>query len=164
LSAGVSRKEESEIGQMGRKKAAHYPALDSIKSDALRQIPVGRLLQDAVRAATHTAPGPEGVPDLMVREKEISQAYKTVIRGALLPRESAPGGRLADSHYEQVAKIYREAVAAGERPTKAVRDALHVASSTAGRYVMEARNRHFLGEAPSSGKSGELDESTKETS
>lgn len=157
VSAGVSRKQSTEVGQLGKKKAVSYPAPDSIKSDALRTIPVGRLLQDSLLAATHTSPGPEGVPELMVREKEIAKAYSTVVRGALLPRKIGPGGRLDDAHYEQVAKVYRQAVIAGDRPTEAVKHAFSVATPTAARYVMEARRRHFLGPAPGGGKSGEVD-------
>jgi hypothetical protein len=161
LSLGVSRKQSIEVGQLGRRKAASYPALSSIKSDALRQVPVGRLLQDAIRAATHTAPGPEGIPDLMVREKDISRAYQTVVRGAVLPRATA-GSRLDDAHFEDVARIYRLAVEKRERPTKAVRDAFHVGPSAAGRYVQEARRRGKLRDAPAKGLAGEIEEEQNE--
>ncbi|MGA8723416.1 MAG: hypothetical protein WB565_00105 [Acidimicrobiales bacterium] len=149
LSLTLSRKQSVEIGPLADDDhPATYPASDSIKSEALREIPVGRLLRDAVLAATHTAPEPGAVPDVMVREKDIAESWRSVVRGELLPRSTSPD-------YEAVARVYREALTAGERPTRAVADALNVARSTAGRYVMEARARKLLDPAPGPGRSGE---------
>lgn len=151
FSLTLSRKRGVAVGALGEdEEAAIYPAADSIRSEALRLIPVGRLLRDAVLAATHTEPEPGGVPDLMVREKDIGESWRSVVRGELLPRSTSPP-------YEEVADVYRQALAAGERPTRAVADTLGVARSTAGRYVMEARARGFLDPAPGPGRSGEVE-------
>lgn len=83
----------------------------------------------------------------MVREKDISRAYQTVVRGAVLPRVT-PGSRLGDAHFEEVARVYRLALEKRERPTKAVKDTFHVGPSAAGRYVQEARRRGMLRDAP----------------
>lgn len=63
--------------------------------------------------------------------------------------------RLTDDQLRRVAETYRRAVANGGWPKQVVAAEMHVSDSTAGRYVMEARRRGFLGKAPGRGKSGE---------
>jgi hypothetical protein len=65
------------------------------------------------------------------------------------------GKRLSDAHFKKVADIYREAAMAGQAPTQAIAEAFPTSRSNAGRWVMEARRRGFLGEAPAPGKAGE---------
>jgi hypothetical protein len=79
------------------------------------------------------------------------EAYKNE---AHLPQR---GKRLSDAHFKRVADIYRDASATGQAPTQAIADAFPTSRSNAGRWVMEARQRGFLGEAPAPGKAGEKD-------
>lgn len=77
------------------------------------------------------------------------------------PERSAmsPGPRrrvLDDDHYREVADVYRQALADDDpQPVNRVKEELHSARSTAGRWVGEARKRGFLGAAPAKGKRGE---------
>ena len=62
----------------------------------------------------------------------------------------SPGGpkRVSDELLREAADVYREALATGQsNPTEVVRKRLHLARSTAGRYVGKARERGFLGPA-----------------
>jgi hypothetical protein len=54
-----------------------------------------------------------------------------------------------------VAEVYKAAVLADQPPTQAVAYAFHRPYSTAGRWVMKAREHGFLGEAPARGQPGE---------
>lgn len=67
------------------------------------------------------------------------------------------GKRLPDAHLKRVADVYREALAKREPPTATVAKTMHTARSNAGRWVMEARRRGFLGPAAGAGLPGELD-------
>jgi hypothetical protein len=63
---------------------------------------------------------------------------------------SGPGrGRpIGDEHLQRVAEIYRAAVSTGHRaPVDEVRRQLNTSRSTAGRWVQQAREHHFLGPA-----------------
>lgn len=65
------------------------------------------------------------------------------------------GKRLEGAFLEQVASVYREAVALGRRdPTIAVAERFPAARSTAGRWIVECRKRGLLGPA-SPGRRGE---------
>jgi hypothetical protein len=57
--------------------------------------------------------------------------------------------RVTDDTLQEVARVYREAVATGEAPTAAVQRHMKRSRSTAGRLVMQARQRGFLGQAKS---------------
>jgi len=70
------------------------------------------------------------------------------------------GKAVSDDELRRVAAIYRTAVARRQPPTKTVATEMHVARSTAGRWVVEARKRGFLGPAPPPGLAGELEPST----
>ena len=63
--------------------------------------------------------------------------------------------RITDELLERVAAVYRRAIDDGTPPKQAVALAESVSKATAGRYVMKARERGFLG-ATSPGKKGEV--------
>ena len=63
--------------------------------------------------------------------------------------------RITDELLERVAAVYRRAIDDGKPPKQAVALAESVSKATAGRYVMKARERGFLG-ATSPGKKGEV--------
>jgi len=65
-------------------------------------------------------------------------------------RTTRRGSRMPDSHLQEVARVYREALAAKKPPVQAVQRHFRVGGrpvsrSTAGRWVFEARRRGFLG-------------------
>jgi hypothetical protein len=149
LSLGVSRRQGISVGD--EEEIREYPALPSIKAEALREIPVGRLFALAKLAATHSAPGPDGAPDFLAREDEIAQTYRSAARSPMVPRNSSNNTPLDDDHYRQVASVYLAAEAAGDYPTLAVKEEWGVSTPTAARYVRGARDRRFLGEVERSG-------------
>jgi hypothetical protein len=70
--------------------------------------------------------------------------FQAAIQGPQrVPRRGIP---LSEDHFTHVARIYRAATPSGA-PTAAVAKQMHVARSTAGRWVMQARKRGFLGAA-----------------
>ncbi len=60
----------------------------------------------------------------------------------------APGRpeKYGDAHYRQVAKVYEEAASAGKAPTPPVTRNWQCSTSTAERWIREARTRGFLAE------------------
>jgi hypothetical protein len=67
--------------------------------------------------------------------------YKAAKRA---PRER---GRVTDETLQEVARVYREALIARRPPTREVEAVMHRSRSTAGRWVMRARQKGFLGSA-----------------
>jgi hypothetical protein len=63
--------------------------------------------------------------------------------------------RITDELLERVAGVYRQAIADRRPPKKAVEAMWHVSEATAGRYIMHARKRGYLGKTRR-GKKGEL--------
>lgn len=55
------------------------------------------------------------------------------------------GKRLPEQHFEQVAQVYRRALALGKPPLRAVEQAFHVSRPGASKYVRQARERGLLG-------------------
>jgi len=88
------------------------------------------------QAASHL-----GTPAETIRT--ISSKKARAISSALPPQPRGRPRRPADATrglYEEAARIYNEAFAAGRRPlTKVIGDEMHVAKSTAGKYVAGAR-------------------------
>jgi hypothetical protein len=75
---------------------------------------------------------------------ERAEFYEQFAIGARQPRQGSP---LTDDNLRQVAELYRVAVEHGAPPTQTVADQMHVARSTAARWVGAARKRGFLGPA-----------------
>lgn len=151
LSLTVSQKQSIDVGELGGKPARSYPAEESIRPGALRLIPEGRLLAQALLAATHTECGLEGVPDFEIREADIERAYKAGRSRA----QHGRGATVDDARLQRVAELYRTATS--DR-TQAIMRAFQVSQPTAGRYILQARQRGFLRAAPGKGKAGEVDE------
>ena len=76
---------------------------------------------------------------------------------ALADQSSATArrNRLTEDLLSEVAAVYRQAIAERRPPKKAVQAAWHVSEATAGRYIMRARQRGYLGRTVA-GKKGEL--------
>ena len=125
-----------------------------VSGDVLRRLPVGRLLAEAVAAAAFSVEdrgwtiereGAERVGQAIdLAPTERAALYERYVRGARRPRRGSP---LTDSNLRQVADLYRAALDRGDPPTQTVADAMHVARSTAARWVAAARERELLGPA-----------------
>jgi|GEM_PF-5751099 len=108
---------------------------EPITAEALRRVPVARVIQKAVRAAVHDTDGPAGEIAYFADPADLA-----VTDGPRTKR----GKQLDDTHYRQVADVYRKALAAGTAPTKSVAAWGSVSHSSAARWVMEARRRGHL--------------------
>jgi len=128
----------------------HQGEIAEITSERLRRIPVGRLVQEAIMAAVHRSPSKRGRRKEPPSLVEFSDEYRRI--GNRAARKQ--GQAYTDDHYRRVAEIYRTALHSKDHPTKAVAVGFTVTPSTAGRYVMEARRRGFLGPTEP-GKAGE---------
>jgi hypothetical protein len=86
----------------------------------------------ALRAG-HTNPTPADLPaHFKDKRRRIMQPLKL---------ERPAGRRLDDAFYERVGFVYREAVARGLKPRRAIAEAAGVTSDVAGRWIYEARKR-----------------------
>jgi hypothetical protein len=63
--------------------------------------------------------------------------------------------RITDDLLNEVARVYRQAIVDRRPPKKAIQQAWHVSEATAGRYIMRARERGYLGRTVR-GKKGEI--------
>lgn len=113
----------------------------AVTSEAIRSVPVARLVREAAPALLsieRTDHGSAaGVPNAAAD------------RIALL-RAAGP----VDETLRLVAHAYRVGLATGATPTKAVEETFDVSRATAGRWIAQARARGFLGPAEV-GKAGE---------
>lgn len=120
-----------------------------ITSKGLRQVPVANLIRTSILAALARRPvGDDG----SVLHAQLDDW------AALYARPDVPerrrGKRLGDEHFQAVSAVYRNALSAGLPPVQEVARRFHVSGSTAGRWVVEARRRGFLGPAQP-GRAGE---------
>jgi hypothetical protein len=107
-----------------------------ITPSLLRDVPVGRVLREALAAWEVYETNPITGRTLKPVSLKDADAMATP------PPRRRPGRGVSDDELRRVAKIYRQAVAEGERaPVRAVQRSMHLARSTAGRLVMEARRR-----------------------
>jgi hypothetical protein len=131
------------------------PGNSPLTATDLRRLNLKRM----IRAAGERAGGPAQLQDgrLVIRPAVLlngdeRDAYWSVLQANHIKPHR--GKRLEPLTLETVARIYREAMATGSPPTKAVEEALHLSRSTAGRWIKEARRRGFLGPAPAKGVAG----------
>jgi hypothetical protein len=129
---------------------------EALTTEALRGIPLARLAKEAVaeaaRSYTPLEPGGEPIFRLTSTPRDAHAAfYESYVNSAREPRRGSP---ITDENLSEVARVYREATKRGDPPTQAVALAMHVARSTAARWVAAARVRGFLGPAMR-GKGGE---------
>jgi hypothetical protein len=137
-----------------RRYAVEAPDDRAITGEVLtRSLPsLGRLLKAALEAAAQTVEydRTRGVV------ASISIGGEQTVSAQMPGRaQGARRRRLTDDQLRRVAETYRRAVANDGFPKQAVAVEMHVSESTAGRYVMEARRRGFLGKAPGKGRAGE---------
>lgn len=111
-----------------------------VTSEALRTVAVAAFVRHSIQASSDPAWKPSstrvafGLMDVAHRDRM---------------REAGP----TTETLEWVARVYSCALAAGDKPAKAVQDAFEVPRYTAGRWVASARKRGFLGPAEP-GKAG----------
>jgi hypothetical protein len=158
----------------------------SVTASMMRELPLARLARYAMLGVAHRVnegpvvpsdfrDGPGGSYRIGPGETELGDLYGVYIidtpawedlwsehmqaLAAQAERASTATrrNRITDEHLERVAHVYRRAIAERRPPKKAVREAWHVSEATAGRYIMRARERGYLGNTRR-GKKGELDE------
>jgi hypothetical protein len=116
---------------------------DPVTSEALRNIPVARLVHAAVGAVRH------------VREEypggglSLGPAWPSKEEGAYVAKHG-----LDDDSLRIVARVYRVAYLIGDPPTKQVERLFSLPRSTAGRWIAAARQRGYLGESAGPGRAG----------
>jgi hypothetical protein len=115
----------------------------AVTSDALRDVPVARLVSHA-GAALHHVRGHLDSGGLRV-----GPAWPDDEEGAYVAEHG-----LTDETLRIVARIYRVAYLVANPPTKSVESTLNVPRSTAGRWIAAARERGFLGPAQGPGRAG----------
>jgi hypothetical protein len=139
------------------------PEGSPVSGAALREIPVDRILTDAMEeAAFEAVVGEDGAPKV-VRVKDRPGAgaglFSAYREATGKPRKQ----RVTTSRLREVAEVYRVASTTKRgRPKQAVAEAFHVSSSTASRWIRTARERGLLGEAIP-GRAGEREPNRKET-
>lgn len=130
----------------------------SVTSDALREVPVGWLVQQLAmqRAMAKDVPPDTWLtnaePDakIMLPMGAATEGLQGTARQALGRRRR----RVTRQMLEQVAATYRAAIDTGA-PTQTVAEVFQVSHSTAARYVAKARDEGLLGETMP-GKAGEI--------
>jgi transposase-like protein len=117
--------------------------------DALRRIPLARIetaanankLLQVRLAAANSQPPPPDVPGYFRQHHSKRRRANGEERFTL---ERPKGRHLDDSFYQQVARAYREAVAAGRNPRQTLARDTGAAPDTVARWVGEARRRGHL--------------------
>lgn len=126
--------------RMPQAKVRTSVGVNDLSSADLRRVPVDRLFRRAVLVALHSTPSTGGRQAEAPPFDEWEEAF---MEGLELPQERRR--KLDDAHYREVAEVYRSAWTGGRHPKSAVALRFQVSDSTAGRYVVEARKRGFLG-------------------
>jgi hypothetical protein len=122
----------------------------TVTKQTLSKLPVDALVRYAIAALAmplKTAPDGTLIQDFAqaaARGGAIIGVYERFARATRRPRSGSP---LTDENLRKVATVYRAAVENGHPPTKTVAEAMHVARSTAARWVAKSRERGFLGPA-----------------
>lgn len=129
---------------------------EGITTQTLRRVALVRLMREAVAQAArlYTPVEKNGKPVFRIVSTPPSEAvdfYERYTKEARRPRQGSP---VTDERLEAVADFYRKAMEEGKPPTREIADSMHVARSTAARWVSKARERGFLGPARR-GRAGE---------
>jgi hypothetical protein len=132
-------------------------AEQGLSRDLLRALPIQRLVREATAAAARVevADLPSSVPARLPEGYTVSVPAVTQGKDALVEvmrqieqRSPRPrGSRLSDEELDEIASLYRNALAVGRPPTATVAKVRSVTRSTASRWIYEARRRGFLGAA-----------------
>jgi len=147
---------EVEIGDRGeprcRQLEVRATGEDEVTGETLRRVPVARLLGLVLAVAAWKVTSPTTMQTGMAAGA-MREFYQSYARGSRRPRRGSP---LTDANLRQVAELYRAAFDRGDPPTATIAGELHIARSTAARWVAKARERGLLG--PSiRGRAGEAE-------
>lgn len=138
---------EIDVGDRGetrcRRVDVRAPDGGDVTGETLRRIPLAHLAGVVLATAAWKVTGPTTMQTGMARSERV-EFYERHARGARRPRQGTP---IADDTLRQVAGLYRAAYERGDPPTQTVADEMHVARSTAARWVTRARERELLGPA-----------------
>lgn len=137
-----------EVGKAGHVRCigvSLQPRGGEVAPDDLRRVRLEQLKAIAIQAVAlkveTTDKGWKGSPlDTAASADEL----EAVVKGARKPRS---GNLITEAQLDQVATIYRRALLDGKPPTAEVAARMNIARSTAGRWVMKARERGLLGPA-----------------
>jgi hypothetical protein len=112
----------------------------------LRQIPVAEWVGKSLAAIAFEVHPPDAKDERVRLTPGVPPAEVTGFRENMRrPRRGSP---LTDEHLQQVADLYRDALARRlPNPTETIADDMHAARSTAARWVALARQRGLLGES-----------------
>jgi len=138
-------------------KMAHVRCgdLGEVDTSTMRALNLSGLV-DATAAAASFVRTESGQYEIWAKQDEDDvSAWKQKV--SRTPRR---GKAISDEELKRVAEIYRAALLRREPPTKAVALEMPCARSTAGKWVVMARERGFLNSAPPRGHGGEV-KSTK---
>jgi hypothetical protein len=147
---GISRLEVGKRLRLhdGTEKGKWITKGDPITASLFRRMPLDRILHEIIDAAAVEL---VDILDPMTQEERAAWMPAAGSKsGRERLREARKGGRgvkLTDADLRRAADIYRAALKKHDPPTRAVADQLHLARSTAGRWVFAARKRGFLGPA-----------------
>lgn len=138
----------------GRLECVGLVSEQGLRGADLRKLPLDTLVRQAHVAATF---GEAVAIDNDGHFRVASPAPATMTADEYEQRLTSTSRRrsITDDFLREVATVYRQAIAEGKPPTKAVASRLHGSPATAGRWVMQARERGFLGRA-TRGRRGEL--------
>ena len=145
------------------------PGGRAVQSTDLGTLPLKHLIRDAALPFAHLRFSPDGSLDLSPPDLIQTGAFERVradqkereeiqneIKKAIDQHEHSRGrAAVTDEHLAEVAKVYREAAAAGQPPTQAVAIHFERARSTAGRWVVQARQAGHLRPARGDRQAGE---------
>lgn len=141
----------------GQPRCVEIRALDGswfTATDLKERFPLRTLLREATAMALRPLEIVDGVPILRFKKwksiDEALQASSDAIRSTFDGGNRRPGDADPpdDEELRGVARVYKAALERGDRaPTNAVANHLHYGRTTAGRRVMAARKRGFLGPA-----------------
>jgi hypothetical protein len=112
----------------------------AIRAAVLRELPLARLVREGVLLVSRPA---EEDPKRRINWPDVETALGERENLAATHRQRARKGAVTDELLQDVARIYREALAGG-RPTAEVAERLDYSRASAGRLVMRARRRGLL--------------------
>lgn len=138
LRRGLTTEQERIIRDYAAMQALDDPEPVVITSNLLRALPL-REMRDAILALHR---GDDDALDALSKARRVGRERKQ--------RE----------HYEEVADVYRSALAKGRPPLKAVVDRFGVKRSTASKYIGEARRLKLLGKPARRGLPGDRKETS----
>ncbi len=142
------------------KSVAVHARTGAVTGGKLRRVPLPRLIEMAGARAAYRLVRKRGgglEHRRAIETVEGKESWLSAYQEAADSPRPRRGKRVPDETLQRVAEVYRAALLSGHPPVRSVQEAFayRVARSTVGRWVMEARHRGYLGEAPAPGRAGE---------